>query len=474
METPQPLRRWWSDPRTAVSTRIYRPESGDSRTSFSDAQALLRTSAIPAPPALLPVTWIDDRSIACLVSSEDDTYGWTPGEIVRWHIDDIPAVQQGRRIDTDLDLFIESLLEEHGPAWESGYRGIIELAEHYHEQFVNAEETPKPHDLRPFQLASQNVIIGLAAFRRDVRSDATAVRFWQTCDVPHVGASEGSRALSALMLCDAFQSGGTMEIRFDGHPEHRVPASLRRYGRTLGLVLGAEIPGGASISPAEARALFWEVTPMPDDLRVRARRYVDGGICSVERLCYTLLSPIWTAKALDFMMAAGSLQRVTAILLGGSAVDNRAARGVEMELMRAALLVEMLIDRLDSRDTAGDDGTTARLFEDTTHGVIWQALDQFAAIAVRGFPPGRVPWSAGAESSGRLVVLPRPHPLPADYIVASKLAASAGFEGVTVMVLTAQDGPGGPVPETMRAPVRLADLDVQIDTKLLAARLGRE
>ena len=102
--------------------------------------------------------------------------------------------------------------------------------------------------------------------------------------MPHVATHEANRALAALTLCDAFQNGGTMEIRFDrdarfmqdgkpityhGHPEKAVPASLRRFGRTVGVTLGAEDP--RAITPAEARELFLAITPMPAELRSAGR-----------------------------------------------------------------------------------------------------------------------------------------------------------------------------------------------------------
>ena len=94
------------------------------------------------------------------------------------------------------------------------------------------------------------MIVALAAFAQDSAFDGLSVVAWQTCEVPHVATHEANRALAALTLCDAFKSGGTMEIRFDrparltstagrivfhGHPENAVPASLRRYGRTVGV-----------------------------------------------------------------------------------------------------------------------------------------------------------------------------------------------------------------------------------------------
>ena len=106
---------------------------------------------------------------------------------------------------------------------------------------------------------------------------------WQTCEVPHVATHEANRGLAALTLCDAYRNGGTMEIRFDwpgqvrvgdksvryaGHVEGQVPASLRRYARTVGVTLGTHDRG--AIFPDEARALFLAVTPMPASLAARA------------------------------------------------------------------------------------------------------------------------------------------------------------------------------------------------------------
>ena len=227
--------------------------------SFAAAVHTLLTSVIEVPDGLLPITYVDDRSLACLTVRDEQSFGWAPGLVIRWHLDDIPVRHQARVLDTGLDSYIDSLAVETGAAWQKGLDGMAKLSTEYQAEFVVPEITPKAHHRRPFQLACQNVIIGLAAFQYDARIDGTSVAHWLTCDVPHVATSEGSRALAALLLCDAFQSGGTMEIDFSHHPEQAVPASLRRFGRTVGIPLGAETPGGASISPAEARELFWQV-----------------------------------------------------------------------------------------------------------------------------------------------------------------------------------------------------------------------
>ncbi len=467
-----PAKLWAVWDRTdLLPERLYRPSLKPHPMSFAAAVHTLHTSVIEVPDGLLPITYVDDRSLACLTVGDEQAFGWAAGSVIRWHLDDIPVRHQARVLDTGLDSYIDSLVSETGAAWQKGLDGMAKLSTAYQAEFVIPEITPKAHHRRPFQLACQNVIIGLAAFQYDARIDGTSVAHWLTCDVPHVATSEGSRALAALLLCDAFQSGGTMEIDFSHHPEQAVPASLRRFGRTVGVALGTETQAGASISPAEARELFWQVTPMPEALRRRAGVLVDNGFISVERLCYSLLAPIWTPQALDFLVAVAAPWRLRAILEGGTDPRNEGA-SFERALMRSALLLETYLRRLDAKDSAAEgDGYAQRVFEDTTHGIRWSVLEEAAAVIVEGFPPGPVPWARDLESDGRIALLPRAHVSPLDLHAVAELQAQ---HGIPTRVLVAHDAFVGPEPKViLRAPSRLAELDARIERNLVASRLGR-
>lgn len=461
----------------ATWDRVYRPglDSADAM-SLDAAIGSLSEATLSPPDSLVPVAWVDDWSFACVVLEDHQSRGWKAGEVRRWHLDDIDEAHQGALVDVDVDLYVRSLSEEFGPAWEKGYLGVVKYAERYQTEFVEAQITPKAHNLRPFQLACQNVIIGLAAFKQDVGIDGEAVPFWLTCDAPHVATHEGSRALSAILLCDSFQSGGTMEISFSGHAERKVPASLRRFARTIGIELGAELSGGQSVSPREARALFMAVTPMPADLRERCRHLVGSGIASTERLCYTLLAGVWSAVSLDFLVACASEVRVQSMLTGGANVFDRPNRAAEMELMRAAILVDTFFKRVDAKDVGDSGGDQAvRLFEDTAHGVEWRVLGEIGAIEMTNLPVGRLPWHQSATSDGRVIVLPRAHPIDDDFKLAERILAGTTANGAPVAVLTAvgsnvEDANGVVV---LKCPVRLAEMDLQIERSLLSSTLGR-
>jgi len=188
--------------------------------------------------SLLPLCLVDDRSIA-VVALDDSIAGTRPGNVLRLVLADVPVAHQLRPLDVDPLLYVASL-EEELTAREAGLKWVLdEIGPAYQEVFIDQCKRPRDFVVRPVRIACQNVIVALAAFNQDSAFDGLGVIAWQTCEVPHVGTHEANRALTALTLCDAFKSGGTMEVRFDrparvesrdgartysGHPEGRVPA----------------------------------------------------------------------------------------------------------------------------------------------------------------------------------------------------------------------------------------------------------
>jgi hypothetical protein len=288
-----------------------------------------------------------------------------------------------------------------------------------------------------------------------------------------------------LTLADAFQNGGTMEIRFDrrakvvvngetieydGHPEGGVPASLKRFGRTVGVPLGVD--DNAAITPAEARALFLAITPMPPGLRDRVERAIDRRCIAPERLCFTLLSQIWREIELDFMLA--STDRASSILEGGADWRDRSARQAEMDVTRCALIAGMLFRRLNGRDAAGAvDGP--RVVEDVSLGVEWTVLDELGAVEFVGLDVGsEMPWVQGQPPSleAELTVFFRSR--VSESVAAQATTLQSSGKSVAVAVpLDAAIPPGLVTVPLLRCPDRTADLDKQAEGRLLTSRISR-
>ncbi len=437
--------------------------------------------------SLLPLAVVDEASLACTVTAplSNGARILMPGTVVRVFLTDVADRHQLSVLDVDPLLYAHSLDEELTARGPGLNRVLDEIGPAYERTYIDHDKRPRDFVVRPVRIACQNVIVALAAIAQDSTFDGLSVPAWQTCEVPHVATHEGNRALAALTLCDAFARGGTMEIRFDrratitidgepityrGHPEGRVPASLRRYGRTVGLALGAEDP--AAITPREARNLFLAVTPMPADLRARVHHAAARAGLSPERACYALLSQVWREVELDMLLATS--EYATSILAGGADWTDRAARQAESDAARAALMAGMYYRRLNGRDTAAaSDGV--RIVEDVSAGVTWTVDDATATLTYHLPTPAHVPWndpSTPLPATTTLTIAPRVHVSEND-LTHLRARADAGQPAALLLPqditapTTARDLP------VLRCPDRLADLDRAIEDKLLTSRIAR-
>ena len=431
------------------------------------------------PDGALPLALVDKGSIA-VVALEPLSPGHSAGFVYRYHLRE----HKFALLDVDPLVYISSVDEELRARPEGLRRVLDVIGPAYERSHARRKKRPRDYVVRPIRLACQNVIIGLAAIAQDASFDGLSVVAWQTCEVPHLATHEGNRALAALTLCDAFQNGGTMEIRFDrsarvdadgrqvvldGHPEGRVPASLKRFGRTTGILLGEE--DDAAITPSEARELFMAITPMPPDLQARVDHAISTRGITPERICFTLLSQVWREIELDFILATSS--RAPSILAGGADWQHRGARQAEAGVCRAAAMVGMLYRRLNSLDNAGGDGSSEiRVVEDRTRGVTWSVNSDDASVEFSGLWPEPLPWSTDSEplADGKLVVFPRSAVTPA---VLEQVQSRSHRNATAVVVPRDASALSNGGCTVLRCPDRIADLDQAVEAKLLASRISR-
>lgn len=465
----------------ALEALVYWPDGDSGKpNSLAHGLSLLAAAVEPPPLNLLPLIPVDTRSIACAVCVTHEAWGDengsasgpAPCEVVRWHLGAVPPSEQGAVIDSDAGRYLESVAEELASRPRILER-VRQVATRYQADFVQKDRRPKSHDLKPIQVACQNVIIGLATVYQDVTFDGLRVEHYLTCEAPHLAANEGDRALLAILLCEAFQCGGTMEIRFGAaRQEVGLPPGLMRYARSLSIPIGEDDP--SAISPSEARRLFLAVTPMTDDLRARCADAMDRGLIGPERLCYTLMANYWDAHELDYILATSP--RAVSILSGGADIVDRSARLAEIEICRAALMVGMLVRRIASQDGAGGGDGGVRVFEDSCAPVQMRVLEEVGAVAISGLPAG-APWLdrgvAPREGCDVLIAVPRGLPIPADLQCVADLA-TAYPDAIVALLIPADMAALLPPDQTrLLCPDRLAQIDAQVDRRLLSLGLGR-
>lgn len=474
LHVPDGIWRELSGPAGAkLKELIYWPDGDGARqNSLGYGLALLEDSIDEPPANLLPLMPIDERSIACAVclplEDESSVPVAAPCPVVRWHLGVIPDEHQGALLDSDAAEFLRSMALEL-PQRPASRARILDEAALYYRNYVEKGKRPRAHEIRPVQLACQNVVIGLAAISQDATFDGLRVWDYVTCDAPHLATHEANRAMAALILCDAFRNGGTMEIRF-GAPsrEQQVPPALKRFGRTVGVELGREDP--RAISPSEARALFLAVTPMNDELCERIFTLMDGGVIAPERLCYTLMAGIWAPAELNYMLATSS--RVPAILSGGTQGSEFQSQVAEMETCRAAIMVGTLFRRLANRDAAGGGADGVRLFEDVAAPVQWSVIDDLGAVIVDA-PEAPVPWHQTEEvRAGQIIIIPRGLPTPTDADIVRELNRNDPAVPAFVVCPAEMGDLLSDIP-ILRYPDRLREIDLDIERRLLSMRIGR-
>ncbi|MCB1469856.1 MAG: hypothetical protein KDK08_22525 [Rhizobiaceae bacterium] len=463
-----------------LADRIFDPGKPlDDPQGLAFAVAALRDAIVEPPENLLPLMPVCDGSFACVVCDRDildpTLDEGEAFEVIRWHLGLVDPEKQGDVLDLNPIDYLESFSREVGSR-EGARKAVDRAAQDYYSNYVVRQARPRPDALRPIQLACQNVIIGLAALRHDAVFDGLRVEAYATCETAHLATGEADRSLAALLLCDAFQSGGTMEIRFGrpGSGERPIPHALRRFARVRGLDLGTR--DRCSISPKEARDLFLAVTPMSEELRYHAFSAFDAGRISPERLCYALMAGVWGDIELTFLL--GTTSRAAAILDGGSDPVDRLARSAEAESCRAAVMVGTLLSRLHNMSEA-QGADTVEIIEDSRREVIWATRPELAAVAFGARPGRSIPWvhpgslSRLAEHHEAIVVLPRPMPQRTDADLLDQIQREQQEAAVFLLVpegveMNAFDG----VPY-MTCPQTLDILDQIVRTRLDTMRIAR-
>jgi hypothetical protein len=467
--------RWSKD----AQALLLAPEGFGTTHSLDEALEVLDDAL---PEFLIPLAVIDDASLACVVIEASGPF--VAGDVVRFFTSDVPRQFRFALLDVNPLMYVASLEEELAARGPGLRRVLDQIGPAYEHSHLEKEKRPRDFVVRPVRIACQNVIVALGAIAQDSSFDGLAVPAWQTCEVPHVATHEANRALAALTLCDAFQNGGTMEIRFDrkarilhkgnpldydGHPEKKVPASLRRFARTVGVTLGADDP--AAITPREARDLFLAITPMPVDLRARVEDAVQYRGINPERICFLLLSQVWREIEMDYLLATSG--RIASILSGGADWTDRLARQAESEICRDAVSTGMLYRRLNSTDAAAAGAeSVVRVIEDRTKGIDWTIHPHDAAVTLTGLNPADpIPWTFGLTGIDALTIFPRTG-INSHVLAEVDGADVPGHKALLVPADVPTSACEGVV-QVLRCPDRLADIDKTIEERLLKSRISR-
>jgi hypothetical protein len=214
-----------------------------------------------------------------------------------------------------------------------------------------ADKAARPDDWRAYRLCSQDIVVALLAVRHDRDENLTRVGALSIATLPDFPALEPARATMAAILCDAYRSGGTLEIRFQGgvggkarpRPMPRLIADLMRAAGV------APTSRRDAIAPDAAAQLFAYCARLPDSVRA----VTDGGPASLTAATsFAALSGLWDVVHLQVLLGEASDPGL--LLRGGAHPLHRIAHLRDRETLRAALLAGTLDRTLRRRADASE------------------------------------------------------------------------------------------------------------------------
>jgi len=256
---------------------------------------------------------------------------------------------------TDFGIF-DRLLEE---IWYEA--GLERLAWHVNQfgkrqnyDHTEGGKLPRNHQWRPYRFCVQDVVLGLMVIRHCRDLNCLEVDVFLTASIPEYEADSGVRALSLLLLSDAYKSGGSMEIHFTKYVEDgQVPSEVVELASTEGVSF-EHIQEGI-IAPSEAKHLYAALTGFSAHIRERIARLEETGRVSTPLICYAIHQGLWERVEVQAILLTCPNP---GLLLSGQVVpEQRLLFTQALSYGRGALLLGSLDRHLRTRTHTLDKGT---------------------------------------------------------------------------------------------------------------------
>ncbi len=212
------------------------------------------------------------------------------------------------------------------------------------------DQAHRPSDWRSYRICSQDVIVALAMLTHDRDASVTRVAALPISTLPDFPRLEPARVAMGVVLCDAYRSGGTLEIRFQsgkgrqGRPL-RVPAQVTELLRAAGCHVH---PRSTAISAADAATLFRYCARLPPSIHTHLGAHSTGLSSAVS---YAALSGLWSAVHLEVLLTGADDPEL--LLRGGVHPLRRLGHLRDLEILRTAVMADTLLRTFQQLDPNG-------------------------------------------------------------------------------------------------------------------------
>lgn len=202
---------------------------------------------------------------------------------------------------------------------------------------------PRSHRWRTLRSCVHDQVVGLTAIRYNRELNGLLIDVFIATDHPSYESGNGVRALTMLILSDAYRNGGSMGLTFTPNVNKgKVPDELVNLATQCGTSL--EYISEGKISHEEATGLFASLTGLPSEVQELVRNLHVAGAITLEGLSYVIASGIWTIEEATWILK--NSPRPEGVILGGDFPESRLLYLESLSYGRAALAIARLQERI--------------------------------------------------------------------------------------------------------------------------------
>src|SRR5260370_20679256 len=166
---------------------------------------------------------------------------------------------------------------------------------HYTSWTDSGGSLPQRDNWSTFRIASKDLMFGIATHRFNATTRQLDVRAYLTGEHPIFKELEPTRGMMAVLLCQSYQTGNSLDLNFEQGVPFDVRILIERH-------LGRVISGHETVLTEEiSLPLFVSICGLSESLRSR----IDNSSVSIATVCYNIFRGTWSALQVNTLLGKG-------------------------------------------------------------------------------------------------------------------------------------------------------------------------
>ena len=223
---------------------------------------------------------------------------------------------------------------------------------------------PQREDWSTYRYTVKDIILGIATHRFNKNTRRLEIRAYFVGEHPLFKELEPTKAMMIVLFCQSYQSGGALNIFF----EHGVPFD---FCRLIEDALGIVISGHERLIPSETGSrMFAALSSFAPQMQNR----ISAQDVDVDRVCFNTYRGTWAPNHIKSLLQRG-IPLKWLFKQRPDPIRNPVIYGHLMNHLRAALLEEYAIRRLEDRQMGESLGNPVHREDEKISTFYWSEVD---------------------------------------------------------------------------------------------------